>query len=219
MEEKKPFVWRKKAVSKTRKISLLSNTTKHTLDVFIFQKICWNNFFTCWRKLSCLVFTSIKQHIFQKRFNWFCVVGLPMRKEKPLWSCAVLTLEFAQLLKPSSSNWISSLKNMVFDWMKNKAVATNGAAAMQRTTNGAVRKTKNISLDRVSTCFFGGFFGHRPRLFWNNRKNVSQFGHNAIFSHTKMSQDKKWPNIFKFFWKNNRNVSAKINLGFNSLYD
>jgi len=28
MEEKKPFPWRKKAVSKVRKIPLLSNTTK-----------------------------------------------------------------------------------------------------------------------------------------------------------------------------------------------
>jgi len=32
---------------------------------------------------------------------------------KTLSGCAVLTLEFAQLLKPSSPNWISSLKNMV----------------------------------------------------------------------------------------------------------
>jgi len=40
-----------------------------------------------------------------------------------------------------------------FDWMKYKAVATDGTAAMQRTTNGAVRKIKNISLDCVSTCF------------------------------------------------------------------
>jgi len=44
-------------------------------------------------------------------------------------------------------------------------VATNEAAAMQCTTNGVVRKTKNISLDCVSTCFWGGFFGHRPKLF------------------------------------------------------
>jgi len=41
-----------------------------------------------------------------------------------------------------------------FDWMKYKAVAANGAVDMQGTTNGAVRKFKNISLDCVSTCFF-----------------------------------------------------------------
>ena len=51
------------------------------------------------------------------------------------------------------------------DCMKYKAVATNGAAAMQRTTNGVVRKIINISLGCVSTCFLVGFFGHRPKLF------------------------------------------------------
>jgi len=38
-----------------------------------------------------------------------------------------------------------------FDWMKHKAVATNGTAAMQCTTNGVDRKIKNISLDCVSS--------------------------------------------------------------------
>jgi len=50
-------------------------------------------------------------------------------------------------------------------------------------------------------------------------EKTCQFGHNAIFSHTKMSQDKKWLKNFKLFWENDRNVSAKINLGFNSLHD
>jgi len=47
-----------------------------------------------------------------------------------------------------------SIEKYGFDWMKYKAVATNGAAAMQ-STNGVVRKIKNISL--VSTCFWGFF--------------------------------------------------------------
>jgi len=42
------------------------------------------------------------------------------------------------------------LESRGFHWMKYKAVATNGTAAMQRTTNGVVRKIKNISLDCVS---------------------------------------------------------------------
>jgi len=74
-----------------KKIPLLSNSLQLNVDVFIFQ-ICWNNFLTSWRKLSCLVFSSMKQHIFQKRFSWFCVVGVPIRKQKPLASCAVLNV-------------------------------------------------------------------------------------------------------------------------------
>ena len=61
---------------------------------------------------SVVTLISMKQQMFQKRFSWFCVVGLPIRKQKPLASCAVLTLEFAQLLKPSSPNWINSLEIM-----------------------------------------------------------------------------------------------------------
>jgi len=50
--------------------------------------------------------------------------------------------------------------------MKCQAAATKGAAAMQRTTNGVVWKIKNISLDWVSsTCFLGGYFSRRPKLF------------------------------------------------------
>jgi len=44
-----------------------------------------------------------------------------------------------------------------FDWMKYKAVANNGRAATQRTTNGVVRKIENVSIDCVSTCCFGDF--------------------------------------------------------------
>jgi len=57
------------------------------------------------------------------------------------------------------------IENHGFDWMKYKAVATIGTAAMQRTTNGVVRKIKNISLDSVSTYFLEVSFGHRPKFF------------------------------------------------------
>jgi len=54
--------------------------------------------------------------------------------------------------------------------MKYKAVATNGTAAMQCTANGVVRKIKDIPLDCVSTCFLGGFFGHRPKFLEMSEK-------------------------------------------------
>jgi len=49
------------------------------------------------------------------------------------------------------------IEKHVFDWMKYKAVATSGAATMQGTTNGVVRKIKNISVDCGSACFMGIF--------------------------------------------------------------
>jgi len=52
-----------------------------------------------------------------------------------------------------------------FYWMNYKAVATKEAAGMQRTTNGVVRKIKNILLDCVSTCFFGDFSVTDRRCF------------------------------------------------------
>jgi len=75
--------------------------------------------------------------------------------------------------------------------MKYEAVVTNGAADMQCTADGVVRKIINIYHDYVSTHFLGWYFGHRPKLFWNGWENLSQFGHIAIFSHTKVSQNEK----------------------------
>jgi len=75
--------------------------------------------------------------------------------------------------------------------------ATNEAAAMQCTSNGVVRKSKNISLDCVSTCFGGVDFSVTDRsCFKNDRKNLSQFVHNAIFNHSKIFQNGKMTENF-----------------------
>jgi len=58
-------------------------------------------------------------------------------------------LELAQLLKPSSPKVNQFIEKHGFDWMKYKSVATNKAAAMQSTTQGVVRKIRNITLDYV----------------------------------------------------------------------
>ena len=106
------------------------------------------------------------------------------------------------------------------DWMRYKAVATKEAAAMQCTTNGVAQKIKNISLDCVSTCFFfSGICRSQTEVVLKCLQKTSQFGNNAIFSHTKMSQNEEILENFKLFWKNDWNVSAKIYLGFNSLHD
>ena len=51
-------------------------------------------------------------------------------------------------------------------------------------------KSKTFPLTVVRPVLWG-FFGHRPKLFPNEQKNLSQFGHNVIFSQTKMSQNVK----------------------------
>jgi len=107
-----------KAVSMEKKSRLQSkkNSTIKTIqlnvDVFIFQKICRNIFLTSWSKLSCLLFSSMKQQIFHKRFSWFSVGGWPIRKQKSLVSCDVLNVGVSSTAQPSSPNWMISLKNM-----------------------------------------------------------------------------------------------------------
>ena len=100
----------KQAVSKVRKIPLLSNTTKrrclHISEDLLNQLLDklkkaqlfgdlarWNN--RCFRRGSV-------------DFVWYC--RFANQETKTLSSCAVLTLEFAKLLKPSSPNCISSWK-------------------------------------------------------------------------------------------------------------
>jgi len=64
------------------------------------------------------------------------------------------------------------------------------------------------------------FFGHKPKWFWNDRKNVSHFGQNvwkhrlkntveASFNITvrQMTEMFQWPN---FLSKNDRNVSKQV---------
>jgi len=91
----------KKAVSKVRKISLLSNTTKHRclhiLDLLkqLLDKLMKAQLFDIYLDET----RDISEEV-----QLICVVGLPIRKQKSLSICAVLTLEFAQLLKPSSPN-------------------------------------------------------------------------------------------------------------------
>jgi len=152
--EKAVSMKKKKNVSKLRKIPLLSNTTKHIVDVFIFQKTCWNNFLTSWRKLSCFVFISIKQYIFQKRFSWLCC-RFANQETKTIVEMCCLNVGVCSTAQAISTKLNQFIEKRGFDRMKYKAVATNGAATMQGTSNGVVRKIKNISLDRVSTSFLG----------------------------------------------------------------
>jgi len=61
-------------------------------------------------------------------------------------------------------------------------------------------KSKTFPLTVFQPVFFG-FFDHRPRLFLNDRKKVSEFGHNARFSHIKMSQNENETENVCYFGK------------------
>ena len=209
MEENSRFHGKKKRFQ-VRQIPLLIQLN---VDVFILH-ICWNNFLASWRKLSCLLSISMKQQMFQKRLSRFCVVGLPIRKQKPLASCAVLTLEFAQLLKPSSPNWSSSLKIMdLIGWSIRQLLPSE-----QQRCNALLMELSEKSKTFPLTLFqpiFWRYLSVTDRSFFKWLKKRRSVWSQCHFQSYKI---KIWPKIFKLFWKNDRNVSAKINLGFNSLH-
>ena len=112
MEEKKPFPWRKKNVSKVGKIPLLSNTTKrrclHISDLLkqLLNKLKKAQLFDIYLDETTDVSEEVRL-ILCRRFS--------IQETKNIGEFfVVLTLEFAQLLKPSSPNGISSLKIMDF---------------------------------------------------------------------------------------------------------
>jgi len=63
---------------------------------------------------------------------------LPIRKEKPLASCGGLNVGVCSTAQAIFAKLNEFTEKHGFDWMKYKAVATNGTAAMQRTTSGVV---------------------------------------------------------------------------------
>jgi len=89
---------------------------------------------------------------------------LPIKKQKPLASCAVLNVGVCSVAQAIFAKLNQFIEKHGFDWVKYKAVANNGTAATQRTTNGVVRRIQNISLNCISTMSWG-FFGHRPKFF------------------------------------------------------
>jgi len=55
-----------------------------------------------------------------------------------LASCAALNVGFCSTAQAIFAKSNEFIEKHGFDWMKYKAVTTNGTAAMQRTTNGVV---------------------------------------------------------------------------------
>ena len=205
----------KKKVSKVRKIPLLSKTTKrrclHISDLLkqLLDKQKKVQLFDIYLDET----TDVSEEV-----QLICVVVLSIMKQKPLASCVVLTLEFAQLLKPYSPNWMSSLKNMgLIGWSIRQLLPTEqqpcNALLMELTEKLKIFPlTVFLAYNSLFSLFLGESFGHKPKFFEMTEKTE------VTLVRMPFSVIKKWPKTFKLFWKNNRNVSMKINLGFNSLH-
>ena len=113
---------------------------------------------------------------FSEEVQLICVVGLPIRKQKSLSICAVLMLEFAQLLKPSSTHWISSLKNMFLTvWSMRQLLLLrseilSGMCAKLHTV--AARNNRYHTAKSLYYCLFvphvyGCYSSHISRPWWN----------------------------------------------------
>jgi len=83
--------------------------------------------------------------------------------------------------------------------MKYKAVATNGTAAMQSTTTGVVRKIKHVSVDCVSTCFFG-YFSVTDRRILKLPKKRSSIWSKCHFQTYKNVQIKNYRRVILKKW-------------------
>ena len=79
--------------------------------LFMFWKICWNNFLTSWRKIICLVCSLMKQQIFRWGSVDFVLYG--DEETQFIVKLCCLKIEVWQLLKTSSPIWIRLLSNMV----------------------------------------------------------------------------------------------------------
>jgi len=138
----------KKKVSKVRKIPLLSKTTKrrclHISDLLkqLLDKQKKVQLFDIYldettdvsEEVQLILCCSFVNHE-TKTIGKLCCLNLGV--------CSAAQAIFAKLNE--------FIEKHGFDWVKYKAVANNGTAAMQCTTNGVDRKIKNISLDCVSS--------------------------------------------------------------------
>jgi len=88
---------------------------------------------------------------------------LPIRKEKPLASCAISNMGVCSTAQSIFAKLNEFIEKHGFDWMKYEAVATNGTAVMKLTTNGVVRKSKTFPLTMFQPVLWA-FFSHRLKL-------------------------------------------------------
>jgi len=150
------------AVSKVRKISHLGSTTKrrclHILDLLkqLLDKLKKTQLFDIYLDET----TDVSEEV-----QLILCCRFANQETKTIVELCCLNVGVCSTAQAIFSKLNQFIRNHGFDWMKYKAVATNGTANMQRTTNGVVRKIKNIFLGCVATCFLGESFGHRPKFF------------------------------------------------------
>jgi len=101
-----------------------------------------------------LVFSSIKQQIrISEKVQLILCCRFANEETKTTVELCCLNVGVFSTAQAIFAKWNQFIEKHGFDWMKYKAVATNGVAAMQHTTNGVVRKIKNISLTVFQSVF------------------------------------------------------------------
>ena len=142
----------KKAVSKVRKISLLSNTTKrrclHILDLLkqLLDKLKKAQLFDIYLDET----TDISEEV-----QLILCCRFANQETKTIGESCCLNVGVCSTAQAIFSKLNQFIRNHGFDWMKYKTVATNGTANMQRTTNGVVRKIKTFPLAVFQPVFWG----------------------------------------------------------------
>jgi len=190
-EGKKKFPWRKNAVSKLKKIPLLSNTTKrrcpHISEDLLKQPL------DKLKKAQLFGIYLDETTDTSEKVQLILCCRFANQETKNTGELCCLNLGFAQLLKPSSTNWISSLKNMdLIGWSIRQLLQTEQQPCNALLTE-LFEKSKIFPLTVFQPVFWGDF-SVTDRNFLKWAKKLGQFGHNAIFSH------KKCPKI-KNYWK------------------
>ena len=100
-----------------------------------------------------------------------------------------------QLLKPSTLNWFTSFRNIVLIGWSIKQLLQKEQQSCKAPLMELSEKSKTFPLT-VFQSIFSGFCLSQTEVVLKWLKNVRQFGHNAIFSHTKMSQNEKMTENF-----------------------
>jgi len=159
--KKSRFNGEKKNVSKVRKIPLINTTKRRCLHISDLLKQFLNKL----KKAQLFNIHLDETTDVSEEVHLILCCRFANQETKTIGKLCCLNVGVCSTAQAIFAKLNQLIENHGFAWKKYKAVASSGTAAMQRITNGVVRKIKNISLDCNSTCFFWGIFRSQTELF------------------------------------------------------